>query len=308
MPRLPVVGSDDGTWGGLLNEYLSVDHAADGSHKSGSARIGSGLDAAKGSAGSADRVYYATDTGILYRDTGSIWSELARIETSLRLAQLGERDHGSLTGLATGDPHTQYQLRSEKGAASGYASLDSSSKVVQDPASATQTPTASKIPIANGSGKLAAGWVQEVIGLTDLTDVGVSGAAVGQTLVYNGTSWSNASLNETAAFSQPDTLIVTTGKHRFYASRNYTIVSVRASVGTAPTGADLLVDVNKNGVTIFTTQTNRPTITAGTNTALAAAINVADIASGDYLTIDIDQVGSSVAGSDLTVQIVLRPS
>jgi hypothetical protein len=42
--------------------------------------------------------------------------------------------------------------------ASGLATLDVSSKVVQDPANATATPTASKIPIADGSGKLN-GWV-----------------------------------------------------------------------------------------------------------------------------------------------------
>jgi len=45
-----------------------------------------------------------------------------------------------------------------KALASGLASLDGSSKVVQDPANATATPTASKIPIADGSGKLD-GWV-----------------------------------------------------------------------------------------------------------------------------------------------------
>ena len=30
MPRLPIVGSDDGTWGGILNEFLDVEHNADG--------------------------------------------------------------------------------------------------------------------------------------------------------------------------------------------------------------------------------------------------------------------------------------
>ena len=33
MARLPIVGSDDGTWGDLLNEYLSVQHASGGEHK-----------------------------------------------------------------------------------------------------------------------------------------------------------------------------------------------------------------------------------------------------------------------------------
>lgn len=35
MARLPVPGSDDGTWGTLLNDYLTVSHEADGSLKSG---------------------------------------------------------------------------------------------------------------------------------------------------------------------------------------------------------------------------------------------------------------------------------
>lgn len=59
-------------------------------------------------------------------------------------------------GLA--DPHTGYQRESEKGQANGYASLGATSLVVQNPANATATPTASKIPIADGNGKLASGW------------------------------------------------------------------------------------------------------------------------------------------------------
>jgi hypothetical protein len=42
----------------------------------------------------------------------------------------GVTDHGALTGLAD-DDHTQYQLRSEEGVASGYPSLDANVVVVQ---------------------------------------------------------------------------------------------------------------------------------------------------------------------------------
>lgn len=59
---------------------------------------------------------------------------------------------------------------SNKGIASGYASLDSNVKVVQDPANATSTPTASKIPIAGVSGKLALGWLSAVLASSDLTN------------------------------------------------------------------------------------------------------------------------------------------
>lgn len=33
MARLPTVGGDDGNWGSVLNEYLGVEHASDGTHK-----------------------------------------------------------------------------------------------------------------------------------------------------------------------------------------------------------------------------------------------------------------------------------
>jgi len=33
MSRLPTVGSDDGTWGTILNDFLSVSHNADGTLK-----------------------------------------------------------------------------------------------------------------------------------------------------------------------------------------------------------------------------------------------------------------------------------
>lgn len=44
------------------------------------------------------------------------------------------------------------------GSTNGLATLDGSSLVIQNPTNATATPTASKIPIADGAGKLVAGW------------------------------------------------------------------------------------------------------------------------------------------------------
>lgn len=51
------------------------------------------------------------------------------------------------------------QEPASKAQASGIASLNSSSQVVQNPANATVTPTASKIPIADVTGKLAQDWL-----------------------------------------------------------------------------------------------------------------------------------------------------
>jgi hypothetical protein len=114
-------------------------------------------------------------------------------------------------------------------------------------------------------------------------------------------------LYEYATFSAAGTVAVKTGAHRFYVEDGLTVVSVRASVGTAPTGASLIVDVNRNGTSLWATTTaNRPTIAASGNTALAGAMDTDALVAGDYLTIDIDQVGSTVAGADLTVIVRMR--
>lgn len=65
---------------------------------------------------------------------------------------------GKLTAGQAPDLSGSYIPTSQKGAASGVASLTAGSLVVQDPANATATPTASKIVKADGAGKLAAGW------------------------------------------------------------------------------------------------------------------------------------------------------
>lgn len=82
--------------------------------------IGRGLASARPTAGTAGRLYYATDTSTLSRDNGSTWDDLTFPGTT---------DHATLSNLTTGDPHTQYQKESEKGVANGYASLDSGGTV-----------------------------------------------------------------------------------------------------------------------------------------------------------------------------------
>ncbi len=83
-----------------------------------------------------------------------------------------------------------------------------------------------------------------------------------------------------------------------------TISKVFLAVNTAPTGAAIIVDIHKNGTTIFTTQSNRPQIAADANTGYTTTIEVSTWADGAYLTMHIDQIGSTTPGSDLTVIIL----
>lgn len=110
----------------------------------------------------------------------------------------------------------------------------------------------------------------------------------------------------TAVFSRPGVLAVAVGQGQFYVTRASTITGVVMAVGTAPTGATILCDVNKNGTTVFTTQGNRPSIAISAfKVAANASPDVTSLAVGDLLSVDIDQVGATIAGSDLTVIVTL---
>lgn len=112
---------------------------------------------------------------------------------------------------------------------------------------------------------------------------------------------------ENLLFSMAGTLTVKTGTLRVpIHGGTFDIISIDAMVGTAPTGASAIVDVNKNGTTVYGTQANRPTIAAGTTDATVGAHSVTSVTSGDYLTVDVDQIGSTVAGADLVVSIRLQ--
>ncbi len=88
---------------------------------------------------------------------------------------------------------------------------------------------------------------------------------------------------------------------RYVAPQALTILKCWLIVRTAPTGAAILIDINKNGSTIWSTQGNRGTIAAAATTGNTTTFNTTALAAGDYLDLDIDQIGSTVPGSDLTV-------
>jgi hypothetical protein len=119
-----------------------------------------------------------------------------------------------------------------------------------------------------------------------------------------GVEWANDRQTQSWAFS--GTAVVTTGKARWYnrTGRTLTVVGCWAAANTAPTGAALVCDVNKNGTTIFTTQGNRPSVAISGNGGTMATPDVTSVADGDYLTVDVDVIGSTVAGADVTVGVV----
>jgi hypothetical protein len=124
----------------------------------------------------------------------------------------------------------------------------------------------------------------------DATDTWIPGDAGGVPLAM----WTMAG-NQTPVAS-PLRIYNTSGITR-------TIAKVFISANTPPTGSALIVDVHKNGTTIFTNQANRPQIADGQYTGQSTSIDVTGWAPGDYLTVEVDQVGSTTPGADLTVHI-----
>lgn len=97
-----------------------------------------------------------------------------------------------------------------------------------------------------------------------------------------------------------------TAKVTFRMPYAFTLSSIKASVTTAPTGGTLLtVDVNENGTTILSTKltfdaSEKTTVTAAT----PAVISDSSLAADAEITIDIDAVGSTIAGAGLKVYLI----
>jgi hypothetical protein len=100
-------------------------------------------------------------------------------------------------------------------------------------------------------------------------------------------------------------LAVGTGKVTFRMPHGFNLSAVRASVTSAPTGQALIVDINEAGASLLSTKLSidageKSSVTAAT----AAVISDAAIADDAEITIDIDQVGSAVAGAGLKVYLI----
>lgn len=95
-------------------------------------------------------------------------------------------------------------------------------------------------------------------------------------------------------------LSVQQGKFRVIVPFDATITNCCLRVDSAPVDDDVVVDVNSNGVT---TCTSKPTIGSTQVSVNHTAFSSGDISSGDELTIDIDNIGSTLSGSDLAVTV-----
>lgn len=87
-----------------------------------------------------------------------------------------------------------------------------------------------------------------------------------------------------------------------YRGEDFTADGWDLQVKVAPTGQDLIMDVNLGGTSLWNvTPADRPTVSAGATSGSGSSFDTTTISDGDVLTVDIDQVGSGAAGSQATL-------
>ena len=108
-----------------------------------------------------------------------------------------------------------------------------------------------------------------------------------------------------ACSDETTALTAGTAKVTFRMPYAMTLTAVRASVTTAPTGSTLIVDINEGGTSVLSTKLSiDATEKTSTTAASAAVISDSALANDAEITIDIDQIGSTIAGAGLKVTLI----
>jgi hypothetical protein len=105
------------------------------------------------------------------------------------------------------------------------------------------------------------------------------------------------------ACSDETTALTTGEKVAFYAPFAFALTSVEVCVNTAPTGSALTVDVESPAGTSLLSSVASISASAFTATGSVSG-GSQSIAKGDRVSIDIDQIGSTIAGAGLKVTLI----
>ena len=97
----------------------------------------------------------------------------------------------------------------------------------------------------------------------------------------------------------------TNSKLKFRIPHAITLEEVRASLSTAPAGADFTIDIQQNGTTIFGTSLS---IDDGETTSTTATVQsilaVTDLPDDAELSVFVTQVGTTTAGAGLKITLI----
>lgn len=152
-----------------------------------------------------------------------------------------------------------------------------------------------------GRTSVGTGAIQEITPTTGLT-------LSGGTLSVDGTQVK--SIEHIIIACSDESTAITTGaaKRTFRMPYAFTLTEIpRASVNTAPTGSPIVIDINEAGSSILSTKLSiDASEETSTSAATAAVLSDSSLADDAEITIDFDQVGSTIAGAGVKVVLIGR--
>lgn len=207
-------------------------------------------------------------------------------------------DHGGVIGLGD-DDHTQYHTNAR---AVTWHDADDHSSVT--PGDIGAAPSAQGV--TNGNTHDHSGGDGNQIDHGGLAGTGDDDHSQYHTAA-RATTWHDADDHSglehvLASFSEIGELTVKTGALEFPLPYNCTITEVKLRASTAPTGAAVIIDVNVDGATIDTG--TKPQIAAGSKDGSDTVFTDASHLENQVMSVDIDQIGSTIAGSNLVVVVI----